>query len=225
MSDTAVLVIDMLNAYRHEDAELLAPNVADIIDPLVGLIAKARERDDVDLIYVNDNYGDFTADHDDIIRSALEGERPDLVKPIVPDDDCLFLQKVRHSAFYATSLDYLLRRLETKRLVLTGQVTEQCILYTALDAYVRHLPVAVPPDAVAHIHVELGDAAMKMMQKNMSAEIVPRGQLPDADYLSRRGIPRTRRRAAGPSCRGVDRRRDVHRFRDPRLPRAGLAAE
>ena len=36
MSDTAVLVIDMLNAYRHEDAELLAPNVADIIDPLVG---------------------------------------------------------------------------------------------------------------------------------------------------------------------------------------------
>ena len=42
MSDTAVLVIDMLNAYRHEDAELLASNVADIIDPLVGLIAEAR---------------------------------------------------------------------------------------------------------------------------------------------------------------------------------------
>jgi nicotinamidase-related amidase len=40
MSDTAVLVIDMLNTYRHKDAELLAPNVADIIDPLVGIIAK-----------------------------------------------------------------------------------------------------------------------------------------------------------------------------------------
>ena len=109
MSDTAVLVVDMLNAYRHEDAELLASNVADIIDPLVEVIAKARESDDVDLIYVNDNYGDFTADHNDIVRSALEGERPDLVKPIVPDEDCLFLEKVRHSAFYATSLAYLLR--------------------------------------------------------------------------------------------------------------------
>ena len=85
MSDTAVLAIDMLNAYRHEDAELLIPNVADIIDPLAGLISVARERDDVDLIYVNDNYGDFTADHDDIVRSALQGARPDLVKPIVPD--------------------------------------------------------------------------------------------------------------------------------------------
>ena len=108
MSDTAVLVIDMLNAYRHEDAELLIPNVADIIDPLAGLISVARERDDVDLVYVNDNYGDFTADHDDIVRSALQGERPDLVKPIVPDKDCRFLTKVRHSAFYATSLGYLL---------------------------------------------------------------------------------------------------------------------
>jgi len=173
VSDTAVLVIDMLNAYRHEDAELLTANVTDIIDPLVGIIGTARERDDVDLIYVNDNYGDFTADHDDIVRSALEGARPDLVEPIVPDDQCRFLPKVRHSAFYATPLAYLLGRLETKRLILTGQVTEQCILYTALDAYVRHLPMVVPPDAVAHIDAELGKAALKMMERNMSAEIVP----------------------------------------------------
>jgi nicotinamidase-related amidase len=171
MSDTAVLVIDMLNGYRHEDAELLVPNVAEIIDPLAGLIANARERDDVDLIYVNDNYGDFTADHDDIVRSALEGERPDLVKPIVPDKDGRFLTKVRHSAFYSTALGYLLSRLGTRRLVLTGQVTEQCILYTALDAYVRHHPVVVPRDAVAHIDAELAEAALKMMARNMSADI------------------------------------------------------
>ncbi len=103
--------------------------------------------------------------------SALEGQRPDLVKPIVPDKDCRFLTKVRHSAFYATPLDYLLGRLETKRLILTGQVTEQCVLYTALDAYVRHHAVVVPRDAVAHIDADLADAALKMMERNMSAEI------------------------------------------------------
>lgn len=171
MSDTAVLVIDMLNAYRHEDAESLVASVEDVIDPLAGLIAKARKRDGVDVIYVNDNYGDFAADHDDIVRSALEGQRPDLVKPIVPDRDCRFLTKVRHSAFYATPLDYLLGRLETERLILTGQVTEQCILYTALDAYVRHLPIVVPRDAVAHIDADLADAALKMMERNMRAEV------------------------------------------------------
>ncbi|GAC1407746.1 MAG: hypothetical protein NVS4B6_22770 [Mycobacterium sp.] len=34
MSDVAVLVIDMVNTDRHEDAEVLAPNVADIVNPL-----------------------------------------------------------------------------------------------------------------------------------------------------------------------------------------------
>jgi hypothetical protein len=38
---------------------------------------------------------------------------------------------------------------------------------------VRHFPVVVAPDAVAHIDSELGDAALSMMQRNMHAEIVP----------------------------------------------------
>ena len=110
MSQVAVLVIDMLNPYRHEDADVLAPNVADIVDPLARLISRTRDRDDVDLIYVNDNYGDFTADFDDVVDAALHGERPDLVSPIAPGENCLRLLKVRHSAFSASSLDYLLGR-------------------------------------------------------------------------------------------------------------------
>jgi nicotinamidase-related amidase len=171
MTDTAVLVIDMMNSYQHPDAEELIPNVEKIIDPLADLVRRARKSDDVDLVYINDNYGDFTAQFSDIVRSALDGARPDLIKPIVPSEDCRVLTKVRHSAFYATALAYLLGRLETKRLILTGQVTEQCILYTALDAYVRHFQVVVPTDAVAHIDPDLGAAALKMMEQNMSAEL------------------------------------------------------
>jgi nicotinamidase-related amidase len=167
-----VLVIDMLNSYRHKDAEKLVPSVEEVVDPIAGLINRTKRRDDVDLVYVNDNYGDFTASRDDLVHQALEGERPDLVKPIVPDDDIRFLQKVRHSAFYATSLAYLLTQLGTKRLILTGQVTEQCILYTALDAYVRHFQVVVPHDGVAHIDADLGKAALRMMDENMRADIV-----------------------------------------------------
>jgi nicotinamidase-related amidase len=171
MSNTAVLVVDMLNSYEHPDAEVLIPNVEKIIDPLADLVRRAHESDDVDLIYVNDNYGDFTAEFGDLVESACDGERPDLVEPIVPREGSRVLTKVRHSAFYATPLAYLLNRLDTERLILTGQVTEQCILYSALDAYVRHLQVVVPTDAVAHIDQELGAAALKMMEQNMSAEL------------------------------------------------------
>ncbi|MCB0943128.1 MAG: cysteine hydrolase [Mycobacterium sp.] len=171
MAATALLAVDMLNAYRHPDAEQLAGNVAAIVEPLSNLIAEARQSDDVDLIYVNDNYGDFTAEPSDLVRAALDGARPELVRPIVPEPDSRVLTKVRHSAFYATPLAYLLNRLETERVILTGQVTEQCILYSTLDAYVRHYPVVVPPDAVAHIDAELGKAALAMMERNMSARI------------------------------------------------------
>lgn len=171
MSDTALLVVDMLNSYQHEDATPLARCVTNTVEPLAGIINRARDRDDVDVIYVNDNYGDFTATRESIVRSALEGEKPELVRPIVPDDGWPFLEKVRHSAFYATPLGYLLTRLETKRIVLTGQVTEQCILYTALDAYIRHFDVIVPSDAVAHIDPDLGNAALRMMERNMRARV------------------------------------------------------
>ncbi|WP_445165998.1 cysteine hydrolase family protein [Mycolicibacterium sp. Dal123E01] len=171
MADTALLVVDMLNAYRHPDAEILADNVAAIVEPLADLVRRARDRDDVELIYVNDNYGDFTAEPSDLVRTALAGERPELVRPIAPEGNRV-LTKVRHSAFYATPLDYLLTRLEVEKVILTGQVTEQCILYSALDAYVRHYAVVVPKDAVAHIDADLGAAALAMMERNMSAEIV-----------------------------------------------------
>jgi nicotinamidase-related amidase len=171
MSDTAVVVVDMMNSYQHPDAEVLIPNVGKIIDPLADLVGRARQSDDVDLIYVNDNYGDFSAEFGDLVELACNGERPDLVKPIVPAEGCRLLTKVRHSAFYSTALAYLLNRLETQRLILTGQVTEQCILYTALDAYVRHFQVVIPTDGVAGIDDELCAAALKMMERNMSAEL------------------------------------------------------
>jgi nicotinamidase-related amidase len=84
-----------------------------------------------------------------------------------------FLIKARHSVFYETQLEYLLRHENIDRIVLCGQITEHCILYSALDAYVRHFEVVVPRDAVAHIHEDLAEAAFRMMNRNMRAEIIP----------------------------------------------------
>jgi nicotinamidase-related amidase len=108
----------------------------------------------------------------------MEGARPDLVEPIVPPEDALFVAKARHSIFYGTPLEYLLAQEDVGRVVLAGQVTEQCILYSALDAYVRHLDVAIPRDAVAHIDEELARAALAMMERNMAAEILSPGAGP-----------------------------------------------
>jgi nicotinamidase-related amidase len=172
VAGSALVVVDMLNPYEHRDADRLTESVERVVDPIARLIARAGD-DQTEVIYVNDNYGDWDASARSLSDAALEGRRPDLVEPVVPDSGTPFIIKARHTIFYETPLEYLLRQKEIDRIVLVGQVTEQCILYSALDAYVRHIRVGVPPDAVAHIHPELADAALEMMRVNMDAEIAP----------------------------------------------------
>jgi nicotinamidase-related amidase len=166
----ALIVIDMLNPYEHEDAEPLMESVAEALPALRELIDAAPGAGLL-TVYVNDNYGDWTAGREKLTRRALAGAGPSLIEPIAPPDDTPFIVKARHSVFYETQLEYLLRQEGIDRLLLTGQVTEQCILYSALDAYVRHFEVVVPRTAVAHIHEDLAEAALQMMKENMRAEI------------------------------------------------------
>jgi nicotinamidase-related amidase len=171
MAGTALVVVDMLNPYDHEDADALIESVERIVDPISRLISRAAG-EGTDVIYVNDNYGDWDSSARRLAEAALQGRRPDLVEPIVPEPGTAFVIKARHTIFYETPLEYLLRDRAVDRIVLAGQVTEQCILYSALDAYVRHIQVAIPTDSVAHIHPELAQAALEMMRINMSAEVV-----------------------------------------------------
>ncbi|MDX3697226.1 cysteine hydrolase [Streptomyces europaeiscabiei] len=166
----ALIVIDMINTYDHEDAELLVPSAERVVPVLAELIGRARGAD-VPVIYANDNFGLWRSHHGELVDTALAGPHAELIEPIRPDDESLFVVKARHSVFYETPLAYLLQRLGVGHTVLSGQVTEQCVLYSALDAHIRHLGVTVPKDAVASIHPRLESAALEMMECNMDARI------------------------------------------------------
>ena len=172
MAETALVVVDMLNTYEHEDAEALTRSVSEVLPNIRDLIERAGGDDDVEVVYVNDLYGHWNAGRAELLERVLASENRDLVEPVAPPEEAVFIVKARHSIFYETPLEYMLRQQQTGKVVLTGQVTEQCILYSALDAYIRHLEVVVPHDAVAHIHADLAEAALRMMEINMRAEIL-----------------------------------------------------
>ena len=176
MGRTALIVIDMINTYDHPDADRLIPSAESVVPAVSGLLRRARRRD-VPVIYVNDNFGEWRSHHGELLDHALAGPHADLVKPLVPDDASLFVVKARHSIFFETPLGYLLGQQGIDRLVLCGQVTEQCVLYSSLDAHIRHLHVIVPRDAVAHIHADLADAALRMMERNMGARVCDSDEL------------------------------------------------
>lgn len=172
MPRVATLVIDMLNPYDFDDGDALARNARGRMDPLRGLIDATSSHGDAELVYVNDNFDDFTATSKDIGAVAMEGRHPEVVEPILPPKGALFVQKVRHSGFYESGLNHLLAVKEIGRVVLAGQVTEQCVLYTALDAYIRGFDIVVARDAVVPLEDDLGHAALRMMESNMKADLV-----------------------------------------------------
>jgi len=166
----ALIIVDMLNTYEHEDAEPLKKSVREVLGPMTELLEKARA-EDFPVIYVNDCFSDWSAGRPEIAEKALSGAAPELVEPIIPPRGTPFVVKARHSAFYQTQLEYLLRQEEIERIIMAGQVTEQCVLYSALDAYVRHFELAVARDCVAHINPGFANAALEMMERNMRAHV------------------------------------------------------
>jgi nicotinamidase-related amidase len=168
--ETALLVVDMLNPYEHPQADRLAERVARALPGTRELLRRAGE-EETPVVYVNDNYGDWNSSSEELAKQALEGTHPELVESVLPKEGQSFVIKARHSTFYETPLEYLLDQMGVGRLIFSGQVTEQCILYSALDAHVRHFDVVVATDAVAAIYDDLGDSALEMMERNMGAEL------------------------------------------------------
>jgi len=57
---SALIVVDMLNAYDHDDAKPLKASVEHVFTPVRKLIDSANEQG-FDVLYVNDNFGDWSA--------------------------------------------------------------------------------------------------------------------------------------------------------------------
>jgi len=109
----------MLNAYEHPDADALVGDVERVVAPILELLDRGR-REGADLVYVNDNYGDWNSSSEELAERALAGARPDLVEPVLPPDGSSFVIKARHSIFYGTPLEYLLTQKRIDHLVLVG---------------------------------------------------------------------------------------------------------
>src|SRR6185503_11400451 len=104
-------------------------------------------------IYVNDNFGKWQSDFKKTLEHVLtEGCRGRPVAEILqPDEEDYFVLKPKHSGFFSTTLEILLEYLEVKTLILTGIAGNNCVLFTANDAYMRDLHLVVPADCVVSI--------------------------------------------------------------------------
>ena len=169
---TVLLLIDVINDLEFDGGDaLLAPALA-MATPLAALKRRARAAG-IPAVYVNDNFGRWRSDLSALLehcrREGVRG-RP-LVERLMPEADDYFVLKPKHSGFFSTTLDTLLAYLRARTLILTGLTADNCVLFTASDAYLRDFDVIVPPDCVASIDPRHTRQALDHMHRVLKAEL------------------------------------------------------
>jgi nicotinamidase-related amidase len=188
-ADAALLLIDVLNDLEFEGGDRLLESALSMARALARLKGRAQQAG-LPIIYVNDNFGkwrsDFRQQLDHCLNDNVRG-RP-VVELLLPDEDDYFVLKPKNSGFYHTTLPLLLEYLQVSTVILTGIATDNCVLYTASDAYMRDLTVVVPEDCVAAIDPRLHAAALDQMRGTLKADTTPSDDL-DLEALAR--VPRS----------------------------------
>jgi nicotinamidase-related amidase len=121
------------------------------------------------------------------VRHCLEEDalgRP-LAQRLAPAPDDYFVLKPKHSAFFSTTLDTLLKYLRVERLILTGITGDMCVLITATDAHMRDFELYVPRDCTASITTAQNRMALDYMKRVADAETTPSTRL-DLRKLAKR---------------------------------------
>lgn len=173
-SPTVLLLVDFVNPLDFPGARALAPAAIEAARATARLRRSLRSTG-AQVVYANDNYGVWRSDFHGLWQRCqrLSGAPAELARALAPRKSDFSILKPRHSAFYETPLDLLLRQLRCKKVILAGLAADSCVLATAMDAYLRGYAVWAPEDCVASESTEIRDQALALMQRVLKADIRP----------------------------------------------------
>jgi nicotinamidase-related amidase len=177
-SEAALLLIDVINDFDFPEGDQLL-QLALPVGKNIAELKKRAKAEGIPVIYVNDNFGKWQSDLKKIVArcTSEDAKGNEFVKQLVPDNDDYFVLKPKHSGFYSTTLDLLLTHLNAKNLILTGIAGNNCVLFTANDAYMRDFKIFVPADCVVSNTKEENEYALKQMETVLKADASPASEL------------------------------------------------
>jgi nicotinamidase-related amidase len=185
-SHIALLIIDAINDFEFENAEPLFAAALPAAQKLAAFKRRAKAAK-VPVIYVNDNFGKWRTDFRKLLEHCLQDEvrgKP-IAQLLQPDPDDYFVLKPKHSGFYSSVLPLLLDHLHAKLLLLAGFATDSCVLFTAIDAYMRDLQIVIPKDCVAADAPQANERALALMEKSLKAQILDASRIDFGELTQR----------------------------------------
>ena len=171
-SKRVLLLIDFINPLDFPGAEKLAPGAVRAARATMRL-RERMDREKVAVVYANDNYGVWQSDFHGLVSQCLQREDAsgDIARLLAPRATDITLLKPRHSAFYGSPLELLLKQMGARELVLCGLAADICVQLTAADAFLRGYGVWVPADCTAAETPQAKAAALKYMAKILKCDV------------------------------------------------------
>lgn len=164
----ALLLVDVLEDFHHEDGDRLLASFRARHACLVELLASARDRG-LAVVYAND--APAGADAATVVQGALAGKGGELVADVVPAPSEPVVLKGRYSAFHGTGLASDLAELDVTELTIAGTATEMCVFLSAVDALRLDVGVTVAAGACATIDEEHEALALDYLERVLGVPV------------------------------------------------------
>jgi nicotinamidase/pyrazinamidase len=169
--NSVLLIADMISDFVDPSGKLYVPGIEVIVPSIAALIAEARDTG-VPVIFVNDAHDPDDEEFKLWGPHAIAGTPgTEVVELLAPAEGDYVLNKKRYSAFYGTELDELLRKLGTGHIVITGTVTNICVMVSAIEALMRGYRVTVPAKAVHALSDEDQQMALDQIERVFGGEV------------------------------------------------------
>lgn len=150
MTDTALIVVDMVRDFTQKDGKIYYPGNDDVLPNIVELIGLCRDHG-CKIVFIRHSLTeeDYRSLPKKTRKCCIKGTGGDELDPRLPvkEEDIIVL-KTSYSAFWRTDLADRLEEAEIGRLLVVGTKTNNCVYATVLDAYNRHYPVSVVRECV-----------------------------------------------------------------------------
>jgi ureidoacrylate peracid hydrolase len=180
----ALLVVDMQRGFLDPGAAMEVPEARAIVPTVAGLIALFRQAG-LPVAFSQFVYspaapllvGELHPEHRPAAPGAPTGfGRPsssclagdpsgDVVPELAPAPGELAVRKHWYDAFAGTPLDGALRAQGVRALVVTGTMTDICVLATVVGAFNREYRVTVVEDGVATLWPEIQQATLDIVRR------------------------------------------------------------
>ncbi len=165
---TAVVVVDMQNAFCHPDGSLYAPDSEAAIEPVSTLVDRAHDAG-ASVVYTRDvhppeqfddahYYDEFERWGEHVLEGSWDAELVDALDPQPTDH---VVEKHTYDAFQQTELDGYLSARGIDDLLFCGTLANVCVLHSAGSAGLRDYRPIIVEDALGYLEADHRDYAVE----------------------------------------------------------------